>query len=174
MAGFLGPSTEELEADLTNVRRQIVEADKEASKYKGGLLLVMIRLRVETLKNTEAMLEQKRLSIVRAILLNHTIDGKPQPTVSAEELSALEDDIKALEAEINKQTAEAAIYSGGLIKVMKLSAIETSRVTLATLKMRYLTAKHGIPIFGFEGSGTGDPPRSEEKPGRVVEDKEAL
>ena len=174
MAGILGPSTEELEADLANVRRQIVEADKEVSKYEGGLILVQIRLRIETLKNTEAMLEQKRLSIVRAIRLDYTIDGKPQPTVSAEELSPLEDDIKTLEAEINQQTAEAAIYSGGLIKFMKLSAIETSRVTLATLKMRYLTAKHGIPIFGFERSGAGDPPRSEEKPGRVVEDKEAL
>jgi hypothetical protein len=168
----LGPSSEELTADIKLVQERINSVEKEISKYSKGLILSVLKIRQEILKNTRAMLQQKKLSLLRLIKLDYRIDGKSFKGLSNSDMAAVENDVKRIESAIEQQKAEASRYSGGLILMMKLSAIETERVTLSTLRMRYLTAKHGIPIFG--------PPTTKgqkEKTGalgKIVKDKDAL
>lgn len=62
-----GASTTELDADIALVSDQIEAAKMEASKYTGGLLGMEVELRSSILKNTKAMLEQKRTSLLCGI-----------------------------------------------------------------------------------------------------------
>ena len=171
LAGF-GPSKEVLAADIKTVQEKIKSVGTEIEKYKGGMILNMLQMRREILKNTEAMLEQKRSSLLRMISLKYTIDGKPFQKITNAQIDALKTDISKSEKKITAQKKEASRYSGGLILLMKLSAIETEGVTLASLRMRYLTAKHGIPIFGVPDLDKSSSKKS--APKNVVKDKDAL
>ena len=171
-AAFFGPSDEELEADIDTVQGEISQTEAEIDKYTGGLIKSLVMLRKEILLNTAAMLKQKQYSIINFVDLEFTIDGKPFESATPEQLALMETDIKNLNDEIAAQKEEASEYSGGLILVMKLSALETTRLTLTTLRMRYLTAKHGVPIFGISTSGKAS--EEEDSPGHVVKDEDAL
>ncbi|MDA4253848.1 hypothetical protein NY763_20865, partial [Escherichia coli] len=53
-------------------------------------------------------------------------------------------EIDSLDAKINEAKADARQYSGGLIKVLKLSTVATEEQTMAMLQQKYLTAKYGL------------------------------
>jgi hypothetical protein len=53
------------DAEIANVDRQIAEAEEEAAKYSGGLILSMIKMRIETLRYSKAMIEQSRREAAR-------------------------------------------------------------------------------------------------------------
>jgi len=167
-----GPSAEKLATDLETIHSQILEVKEEMEKYRGGLILTLLTSRREILKNTRAMLEQRQSSWLKMISLDYTIDGKPQPKVTSEQLESLLSDIAKLEQKINNREQETAKYSGGLILMTILSTLETQKMGLAALRMRYLTAKHGIPIFGVEGEPVKQ--GSEQPIGEIVRDEEAL
>lgn len=48
------------EFEFAEIDRQIYEAEKEAAKYSSGLILIMIKLRVELLKSSKAFIEMRR------------------------------------------------------------------------------------------------------------------
>jgi hypothetical protein len=62
-----GPSTTELDADITSTKTEIAASDAVVARYSGGLVLLQTQLRAAILKNTLAMLEQKRESFLRGI-----------------------------------------------------------------------------------------------------------
>jgi hypothetical protein len=70
------PSTQTLDSDLANIRREVIEAQADSAKYSGGLLKSFIDVRVEILRSTEAMLMAKRASLLRRIELVYVVDGK--------------------------------------------------------------------------------------------------
>ena len=49
------------DVELAEIDRQIVEAEHEAAQYSGGLILVMIQVRIEFLKSSKALIEFGRL-----------------------------------------------------------------------------------------------------------------
>ena len=170
-----GPSTADLDSDISSIKKSIKFSTLEASKYSGGTILSLIKMRVEIENNTLAMLEQKKFSFIRFIDLKYTIDGRPQSKITDSELKSLSNDIKILENEIIEQIKEASRYSGGLILMLRLSEIGTSRITLATLKMRLLTARHGIPIFGIDSKSKNAKKQPKNVPiGKVVSDNDDL
>lgn len=63
------------EHETAEIERQIDEANREASKYSGGLILVTIQLRIELLRNSRALIEQARLQ--------HAIRHRGQPSTPA-------------------------------------------------------------------------------------------
>ena len=130
-------------------------------------------MRLETLKTTKAMLEQKRASWLRRISLAYTIDGKIFPPIEQSVLASLEEDIAKQRNEIAKSEVEASQYSGGLLQSMLLLTTATQRSSLAFIEMRYFATKWGIPLYlSTEKSMTNrDNPSS---PGNIVKDKDAL
>lgn len=163
-----GPSTAELDAEIASTKTEIAAADAEAASYSGGLIFVQTQLRVAILKNTLAMLEQKRASFLRGITLNYQ---EPTPRISAPA-----DDTAAL-AELDKARGdakaaqrEAAMYSGGLIQTMALVREATAKTTEAAIEQQIVFMKLGIPLPSL--SGTNPPvPKS---PGKTTSDKNAL
>ena len=65
-----GPTNAELDSDLAAVHKQEAEAQADADRYS-GMIGTYADLRVQVLKSVEAMLEQKRLSILRGITLTY-------------------------------------------------------------------------------------------------------
>lgn len=58
-----------LDADIAATRASIAAAEREASRYSGGLIYVTILSRIATEKTTLAMLEQRRLSIKHGLVV---------------------------------------------------------------------------------------------------------
>lgn len=142
------PNLRKLGKDIQVVSLQIEETEKENACYSGGLIKTLIMFRLQILKNTKAMLEQKKYTLIHEIPVHYTYRDEiyiPTPADSAT-IQIIESDIKDQQKELIKAETENAKYSGGLIKSIILSQIATIKNTIAMLEQRKLLAKHGIPL----------------------------
>jgi hypothetical protein len=164
------PSTEELEADLENVRSQLAAADADAAKYSSGFLLATIEVRREVLKTTEALLQQKRDSFLRRVDLRYTVAADPV-VQSGERLEEIAGEIAKADAKLVKDQAEADNYSGGLIQALALSNVAMDRLLITQLSLAYYGAKYGFVAPKPKVSNDAAAP---ELPGVPVNDKDAF
>ncbi len=147
-----------LQEQLELTQEAISEASTQDARYSGGLIKGLIGVRLEVLKTNEALIQQRI----------HAIEGrgpvKTQTLVTATDsvlAETLSQELSQARAEIMLAKAEASAYSGGLIGVMKESAVATKQSTIAMLEQRYLSAKYGLlpPAFASQSaeplSGTG-------------------
>ena len=142
------PSTEEINNDLETINAEIEKAQNTSNKYEGGLIKVLTDLRMELLKNTKSMLEQKKKGLNRFVKINYTIDGKvyKRPGDFQNEISRIDDEITS----INKQILNAQIKSdnsGGLIQAMIEVEIATLKNSLTLLEQKKLSLKYEFPIY---------------------------
>lgn len=163
-----GPSTADLDADIAATRAEIVAADAEAAQYSGGAILLQIQLRVATLKNTAAMLEQKRGSFLRGITV---IYRDPTPRISSlnEDVTTLSD-LEQARANAKAAREEAEMYSGGLVKIMALMREATAKATEAAIEQRVAFMKLGLPLASIPSNS----PPAPALPGKTTSDKDAL
>lgn len=130
-----------LEAELSQTKQSIDEADKSASTYSGGLIKNLISTRIEILKTNQALLEQRILAVQsQGGVKIETTASKPDE----ETANKLASEITKAKSAITSAKVEADQYSGGLVQALKLSAIATSEQTLAMLEQQYLVAKYGL------------------------------
>jgi hypothetical protein len=116
------------------------------------------------------MLDQKRSSFIRHINLRYTIDGKQLPPSSEPELKAILEDIARAETALAASKSEAS-RAGGLIQSMALLKVQTDELTLSQLRLKFYSAKYGLPVaFPTGSTNTAAPP----PPGKIVKDREAL
>lgn len=163
------PSTDELDADLMQVRTQITRTSSEADKYAPSLIKSLIELRRYTLENTEAMLSQKRTAILRRISLSYRFNGQGLTPASDKELKEIIEQIEQAESKVARDKTRAEQYSGGLVQVMALMSVETEQLSVSQLRLKFYSAKYGLPIFNFSNEKkVGEPP------GQIVRDKDAL
>ena len=141
--------------------------DEELS---GGVIKALIQLRLNTLQQTEALLEQKKTALLRRVWIYYTIDGHPITAASKADLDAISADIQTAEEKLEVSTLNAEQYSGGLIQGLALMTAETERMTIAHLRLKFYSAKYGLPIF----SGALEQNQKPSLPGRIVDDKNAF
>ena len=102
-------------------------------------------MRLQYQEVTLALLELKRQSLINFVELSLNIEGA-QPSLNDAEVSpALLADIEETQQKLTLAETEAARYSGGLIHSMKLVEAATHGSALASLNMRRLMQKWGIP-----------------------------
>jgi hypothetical protein len=163
------PTTEELDADLKQVRTEIKQASSEADKYAPSLMKSLIELRRYTLANTEAMLSQKRASVLRRIILSYRFDGQQLTPASGKELMEIIGEIEQAESKVAQAKKHAEQYSGGLVQALALMSVETDQISVSQLRLKFYAAKYGLPIFSLPNEKkVGEPP------GQIVRDKDAL
>jgi hypothetical protein len=150
------PSTADLDADIAEVSRQIEEAEGELAAYAGGAIQTLISMRIEVLKTTSAMLEQKRTSLLRRIDLDYTVDGHAHAP-SAETIAALESDLADTTREKERFQTEADRYTGGLIQTIALMNVATNEMTISQLKLSLLAERYGF-VFSVPQSGQPSEP----------------
>jgi hypothetical protein len=165
-------STIEIDRDRTALAAEIATTQTESEKYTSGLLKSMIEVRLAITRNTLAMLDQKRESFIRRIGLSYRVDGQPVHEASEQELDIIIGDLSQAEKRADASKLEAARYAGGLVQAMALVKAETDEMSVSQLRLKFYSAKHGIPIplpNLPENSKTPELP-----PGKVVKDREAL
>ena len=164
LAGWVrAQDTTSLKADVAAIQEQIKVAETENARYTGGLVKSLIVARLEILRQTEAMLQQRLKASTYGISLRYTVDGKPflPPASSAELLRAVEQEVADNQAKITRQQAEVARYSGGLVQAMSLSTLETLKQTQAMLEQKRLALKYGLPQYvGFQSRADSAPASS--------------
>lgn len=163
-------STLEIDRDRAAVKAEIAATEAESEKYATGVIKVLLDLRVALLRNTAAMLDQKRYSIIRRIALEYTIEGKQFREASDNELNEILADLTQAEKKVAASKAEASRYSGGLMQSMALLKAETDELSVSQLRMKFYSAKHGIPMLIPVESTKSTP----EPPKKIVKDREAL
>jgi len=137
-------STEQMDKSLSEFQLALKQAESDDAQYSGGLIKGLIAVRVETIKTTISMLEQKRLSLLHRVCLKYEISGARVTVATAEELRQIQKDMADTEKGIELARAEDAKYTGGLIKDLIALRIATEQQTLAGLNQHYLFAKYGF------------------------------
>ena len=155
------PSTEEIDKDISLLNEEISNAQATAQEYSRGLLAVLATVRLETLKTTKVMLEQKKNGYKRFIPLTYSIDGKrySPPENKDNLLNDLNNDLESLQEDLTKAEKESAQYGGGLLGVFSLTQVATVKNSIAFLKQRSLLLKYDIPYYSLipNTAGSGEP-----------------
>lgn len=138
-----------IQEDLKRINKQIEEAKDESAKYVGGLIKTLIESRIQILKYSKSMLEQRMLSKNYNIALNYTLDGTPFQLPENKDDMLKEIEREAIQTLKEKEAlkAEADRYSGGLIKATKLSTVAMKEQQLAMLGLKRISLLYDIPMF---------------------------
>lgn len=162
------PSTEHLDQDLVKIANEISTAEAQKARYDGGAITSLIEVRIETLKVTAAMLEQKRLSLLRRIDLNYTLNGElHQP--DERKIAAIGADLAAATSERDRLSAEASRYTGGLVQAIALANAATAEFSISQLRLALLSERYGF-TWNRLSQGRSATPNGQE----IVEDGDAL
>jgi hypothetical protein len=143
-----GPSAEDkaridaLQAELKTLRSEIAAA-QQASASQGGLLKALADVRVEHLRTTETLIQQRIHALESGAKVTVAVSASSADPKLAESLAQ---EITERQKELEKARLEAA-SSGGLIGVMKQMTVATQEQTLAMLESRRLAAKYGLPTI---------------------------
>jgi hypothetical protein len=168
----VSPSPIEIESDLVPIRKEIAATKLASEKFEGGLIKILIDLRGEILRTTEAMLEQKQKAIIRRIDLKYTVEGKLFGSSAKESQEEILKDIRDARIKLAQAEQEAQKYSGGLLQIMALMNVELAKLTLAQLEFSLLAQKHGVALPAKFKLPTK--PEELEPPGNIVNDRKAL
>lgn len=160
-----------LTADTSAVQAEIRKAEEEDQRFTGGLIKSLISLRLATLRQTLALLDQRAKAAAARTTLHYTVDGKTLalPADASQQLAAVENELADNALKLSKQEAEAARYSGGLVQATALAAVATLRQTQAMLDQKRLALKYGFLQFvGFKDllpvPGAASPPQPSPAP----------
>ncbi|EPZ5496095.1 TPA: hypothetical protein U2Q57_005247 [Citrobacter farmeri] len=130
-----------LKTELSQTEGEISAAKEVDLQFSGGLIKNLTTARLEVLGTNKALLEQRINAIESGAKIDVVVSGtKPDPELAA----SIKTEIDNLTAKINEAKADASQYTGGLIQVLKLSAVATEEQSMAMLQQKYLTAKYGL------------------------------
>lgn len=130
-----------LKTELSQTEGEIAAAKEVDQQFSGGLIKNLTTARLEVLGTNKALLEQRINAIESGAKIDVVVSGtKPDPELAA----SIKAEIDNLTAKINEAKADASQYTGGLIQVLKLSAVATEEQSMAMLQQKYLTAKYGL------------------------------
>ena len=167
VAGMLraaGPN----DADIVLTKAEIADAEHDAAGYSGGAILLQIRLRDAVLRNTLAMLQQKRSAFLRGITITYG-DATPRLPCVVNDQTA-QTSLRRAKDDAEDARLEAARYSGGLVKVMALLRQATGMTTVAAIEQQIAFMKLGISLPAPTRAGDMAPV----PPGKPSSDKDAL
>lgn len=117
-----------LTAEISVLDQRISEAEKDATHYDKGLILDLIRARVETLKLTRTMLENRVAAETGKAVVEITI---PAAAPDAERAAQILADIETQRAVIAEAEAEARTAKGGLTAAIAHSRVQSEKLILA-------------------------------------------
>lgn len=144
-------ATDKLDADIALLDQQISKAQADVDQYGNSLIGVTAALRLQAMKQTRAMLDQKRTGYHRFVEIRYTVDGKAYlpPADKDRVLGEIQQELDQADANIAEASADAARFSGGLLGAvakMKVASLQNTRVFL---DQRRLLLKYDIPAYNY-------------------------
>jgi hypothetical protein len=165
-------ATVEIDRDRAAVNAEINAAKELATRYSGGLIVGLINVRIAILETTDAMLGQKRTTLLRRINLTYRAPFDAARPASDAELDDILKELSQAQTRAAESRKVVERYSGGLVQGLALMKAETDEIAVSELRLKFYSAKHGFPILPTisvdKQNATPLPP------GKVVGDKEAL
>ncbi len=151
----MAPLVQDLHRELEKLRATIAAAENAEAQSAGGLVMSLIATRLEILRTTEALVQQRVLAIETGTPVTLCV---PTTQPDLKRAMELEKEIANQEKELSSAQVEAAQYSGGLVHTLKLTAVATRQQTVSILQQNMLTAKYGLafPFAAMGGSGGVD------------------
>lgn len=135
---------QDLHAEVVAIEREISEAEAELAGYEGGLIVTLIHARIETLKLTRAILENRAAASGGGAITEIIV-----PMAAPDEARAAEilRDIEAQQKVIEEADGEAA-GAGGLVGALAVSRTLTEKLTLTQLRAAWMAARYGtiVPV----------------------------
>jgi len=104
--------------------------------------------------------------------MTYPVGIRPASVATESELDALLAELKQAEDHATQSRKEAAKYSGGLIQGLALMKAETDDMSVAQLRLKFYSAKHGFPILSISPRDGGE--KNAAPLGKVAGDKEGL
>ncbi len=149
-------NAEPLKAEIEGIEQQIKETRIDSDKYSGGLIKSLLESRIQILEHTKAMLDQRLSAGNYRVNINYSLEGNEYtvPDNKDELLQAMESEALRISQEMEKVQKEADQYSGGLIRVTKLSTVAIHQQELAMIEMKRCALIYDIPLFSFEGGNS--------------------
>ncbi|MCK7628736.1 hypothetical protein MZ018_14215 [Shewanella sp. JNE10-2] len=135
-----------LKQELQKVDTEIGIETTELAQYSGGLIKNIKQVRLETLKLTRDIVNQRIQAIESGAKITITV---PVTQPSIERATALLSEIDQAKAQLAVAKENASRYSGGLVAALSLSTVATQEQTLAMLEQQYLVAKYGLSFAPF-------------------------
>lgn len=135
-----------LKQELQKVDTEIGTEVTELAQYSGGLIKNIKQVRLETLKLTREIVNQRIQAIEAGAKVTITV---PVTQPSIERATALLSEIDQAKAQLVIAKENASRYSGGLVAALSLSTVATQEQTLAMLEQQYLVAKYGLSFVPF-------------------------
>ncbi|MFB2776804.1 hypothetical protein [Shewanella xiamenensis] len=135
-----------LKQELQKVDAEIGTEVTELAQYSGGLIKNIKQVRLETLKLTRDIVNQRIQAIESGSKVTITV---PVTQPSIERAAALLSEIDQAKAQLAVAKENASRYSGGLVAALSLSTVATQEQTLAMLEQQYLVAKYGLSFAPF-------------------------
>ena len=140
---------ESLKSSLTTVQSELTAAEQR-QKTAGGLIGAMMELRVETLKVTKELTEQRIAAMESGASIKVVV---PVTTADPELAEKVSKEISALEQSLVSSRLEAA-GAGGLFGMIKQTKVATEELTLAQLQQKHLAAKYGLALLPASASAS--------------------
>lgn len=133
-----------LDADLAGIDEEIAAAEADLANYEGGLLVALVQARIETLKLTRAILQNRIAAETGGAVTEITVPVGAPDAGRASEIAA---EIEAQNAIIAQAETESA-GAGGLVAALAVSRVMTEKLTLASLRGALMEAKYGsiLPV----------------------------
>lgn len=150
---------EGLRSELEIVRKEVTTAQTELSKYGGGLIQSLLLARIEIVKTTEALIQQRIQAIEgKAPVSIQTLASK-QDLDRADKLAA---EVIKQEAKLREAEIQAGKYSGGLLQAVAFSTVATQAQTPAMLRQQFLVSKLGLSVPTYKTNTSPQTPSDEE------------
>ncbi len=166
------PSTEEIESDIGLLDKEIKEVTATVKDYPGGVLAILVNVRLKTLQSTKTMLEQKKKGLKRYIPISYSVDGKKYSPPENREtfLQEMKQDIENLKNQLAKAEKESNQYGAGLLKVMLLMRVATVKNSIVFLEQKRLLLKHDIPYYSILPTNSeSNEPSFKSTPGKDID-----
>jgi hypothetical protein len=130
---------DQLKAEVAELQAEINKAEELEGR---GLIGALAGLRVQTLKNTEALINQRIAALETGAALKAEPVSATEPDPARVE--KLEQDLAAQDETVAAAERRAA-NAGGLIGAVASMTVETERSSAAGLRAQLLAAKYGLP-----------------------------
>lgn len=129
--------------DLGQVREEIQEAESDLGRHDGGVIKAIIQERLEILRLTEALLEQRALAAQTGVPVDFSLSASEPNARRADDLLA---EIANVRDDRDRLRGEVRNYAGSLAQSLAFLTLATKQQTLAILEQGYLIAKYGLPV----------------------------
>jgi hypothetical protein len=149
---------EDLLLHLDKIKSEIETGIQDEQKYGGGLIQTLVHTRVEILRISQSLIEQRMLADKLGAEVQIVITATLPDLSGAQHL---EKEIAEQRSKVSLARAEAERYSGGLVQSLAEVTVATERNTLAMLEQQLLVARYGMALPAGElGNGQGSNPVS--------------